>query len=555
MNPRRSQSPALLASKVLHLGLLVTGLLFSQPAFGQDAKPVADAQSAAPSGGASTAGGSSIGSSGAATSPSAGADAGSDAGSEAGAGAGAGSAAGDGEVSGLPEGMNGSDRKIGPLLGSPAGSPFGRIGPYDLVRPAESGWWPQLRGGLGTRHVETEGGSSKTQHFARAGVAANLWQLSFNLEADFIFDDEGQPIDVLYNDFNDYLSIVKFIEWGNNGDTFHARAGVLADATIGHGTIVGHYYNNTVFGQPRTGLAAEVNLRFLGFQGLTNDVTNGEVMAGRVIYKPLLDTKIPFIRNLAVGTSLAMDRRAPDKLRFRGDGRFSFNGDDEARASREQLSIFGVDLELPIINNSWVSLVPYADQNFISSYGNGLHAGVMAHLRLPIHIPTTVRVRGEYRRFQDEYLPTYFDAFYEFERYHYPRTDSFTTKFQNIRLASERNGFLGELAFDFARSLQVGAIYEQSQGKLSNRLDAYVAFTGLDWLLLRVHYQKRGFTELDEIGDWDEQTFLSAQALVQIYGYLYADLRWTRYWELDQASGRYRAIDVIDPSLALIVQF
>jgi hypothetical protein len=470
-------------------------------------------------------------------------------------------AAGNGDkapaVSELPGGESESTAgtKSSSFLSGPNGTPFGRLGPYDLARPAQPSFWPQLTLGGGVRHLETEGGASRTQNFARLGAAMNLWQVAVGLELDVIVNEEFEPERMFYDDLNDYLSIVKYAEFGAPGQTLHVRGGVLADASIGHGTIVGHYYNNTILGKQKTGLAAAMNLRVLGIQAFTNDVTNFDVFGGRVTYKPMADTKFPIIKNFSLGTSLAIDREAPDKLILENFGRFQQNSADEIRASREQLLVYGVDIELPIFNNSWLAVIPYADQNFINNHGNGLHLGVLNRIKLPIHIPAHAQIRGEWRRFDAEYIPTYFDAFYEFERFHYPQVDSPTSKFQNIRTADVKTGYLFELSLHFANMLHVGGVYEDNEGSVTNRADFHASFTGLDWLILRAHYQKRGFNEIIEIGDFDEQSFLSAQALVKIYGFVYADFRWTRYWEVDDTTGHFEAVDVIEPSLALIFQW
>lgn len=440
-------------------------------------------------------------------------------------------------------------------LGSPAGSPFGRIGPYDLSRPSQASLWPQLYAGGGIRHVEVEGGSSRSETFVRLGAAANLWQVAIGLEADLIWDDSRDFATIYFDDPSDYLSIIKYAEYGAAGDTIHLQGGVIADASIGHGTILGHYYNNTVLGKARTGLVAESNLRVLGLQALSNDIIENDVLAGRLSYRPLYDTKIPFIRGLSVSTTVAIDRDAPRRLRVGPAGEFLENGSDELRASSQQVMAYGLDLELPIFQNSWVSLIPYADQNFINDFGSGTHVGASANFNLPLYIPTSLKARAEWRRFSGDYLPTYFDAFYEFERFHYPRTDSATTKFQALQNSKLRDGMLYELAFDFARSLQIGAIYEDNTSHETDRLDLYAAFTGLDWLIIRAHYQRRNFSSASELTTLDGQSFLSAQALVKIWSFIYGDFRWVRQWELDETSGRYRPVDLFQPSLAIIFQF
>lgn len=448
-----------------------------------------------------------------------------------------------------------ADPVSGPYLGSPTGSPFGRLGPYDLKRPRSTTWVPQIRLGAGVRHLDSEGDQSESQGFARLGLFMNFWKVQLGLEADLIFNDRFEPLEETYDDIDDVLGVVRYLELGTPGDTVHARAGVLTDASIGHGTIVGHYYNNTVLYQPRTGVAAEVDLRILGLQVMTNDVVEYDVNAARLTYLPLLDTNVPVLRGLGIGTTLAMDRRAPQRLIFNGDGTNQVTRREAVRAERDELYIYGVDLELPVLQNDWVTLVPYVDQNFFSGGGSGFHSGILGRVKLPVHIPLYASARFEYRRLGSRYLPTYFDAFYELERYRYPRVDSGFTKAQILRGVDQQHGFLYEAAVELPGLFQVGAIYEDNESSTTSRADIYAAFTGFDWLRLRAHYQKRGLNGIEDIDDIDQQTFISAQALVQIVSFIYADLRWMRYWEVEEENGRYRPVDVFEPSLAMIFEW
>jgi len=449
----------------------------------------------------------------------------------------------------------GSRSGAGARPGSPSGSPFGRVASYDLAGARSDSIWPVVRLGAGVRHLDKEGHPSETQHFLRAAVSARLWKLAFGAELDFIVDDQGHLVREYYDSASDYVAAVKYLELGEAGDTVHVRAGVLNDASLGHGSIVGHYYNSTVLGRPLGGLVGELDLRVLKLELFTNDLVANAVVGTRLTYQPLKDSGIPMLGGLGIGTTFAADRKAPAKLRPTARGFQTERDGTQLRADRDQLAAFGLDLELPLFENDWLLLTPYADQNFLSNNGSGFHGGLFARLRLPIHIPLYLSGRAEWRRFQPKYVPTYFDAFYETERYHYPELGSPQTKLQAVRNISERQGQYFEASVSLPGLFLLSGAYENNDGPLTSRVDLFALVTAFDRVQLRAHYQKRGFNKLRDIADVNEQTFFSAQALVNIVSYFYADLRFTRYWELDKGSGRYKAVDVFEPSASLIFQF
>jgi len=88
--------------------------------------------------------------------------------------------------------------------------------------------------------------------------------------------------------------------------------------------------------------------------------------------------------------------------------------------NQQAIYAIGVDTEFEVVRNSLLSLIPYVDFNRIAGAGNGLHAGVLSDVRLPVPLlEMNVQAKLEYRMMQPGYIPEYFDQTYDIGRVQY----------------------------------------------------------------------------------------------------------------------------------------
>src|SRR5215813_730395 len=214
----------------------------------------------------------------------------------------------------------------------------------------------------------------------------------------------------------DFSKFIRYVRYGQKRDPLFVLAGQLWGASIGHGTLVSRYSNALSLDHPKAGLALDVNTEFVGVETLTDWVGNPTLMAGRAYLRPFGD--MPVLRGWAIGVSGAMDRTAP----YNVTGPLAQDPQgNPIIANQRAIYAVGVDTEFEVVRNSFISLIPYTDFNRIAGAGNGIHAGILADLRLPVPLlEMSVQTKFEYRMMQPGYIPEYFDQVYDLNRVQYP---------------------------------------------------------------------------------------------------------------------------------------
>ncbi|MCK5797331.1 MAG: hypothetical protein KAI47_09115, partial [Deltaproteobacteria bacterium] len=322
-----------------------------------------------------------------------------------------------------------------------------------------------------------------------------------------------------WDEVSDWARIIRFVEVNLGGDAwrFRGRFGSLDGESIGHGTIVGGYYNNIDANHYQAGLALNVAIKYGGIEFMLDNLLRPEVFAFRVHVRPTsFFTDNRWANKLIVATSFAADARAPVALVDRTtpgsptmatpdgvpdvDGETNFIIDD-----RTTLGVWGLDVEYELLRNKIVDLVPYADLNllFDDGAGVGFHLGFFFNVRIPIPIIKPVLLtRMEYRAIGDGYAPRYFDSIYEAQRYAYAPgvlvdpTDPNSmpkTKVGWLRTASTgANGWLGELYFDFAGIVRIGGSYEDYTGPNNSALTLALLLPALKIVQAGAYFSNRG---------------------------------------------------------------
>jgi hypothetical protein len=140
---------------------------------------------------------------------------------------------------------------------------------------------------------------------------------------------------------------VKYLEFGTQlQDPFFIKVGNLEDMTLGHGLIMNDYANDTEFPAiRRLGLDTGLDLGGGGFELLTNDVTDPEIVGTRLFMRPIKGFK------LAIGASAVVDWNAASTL----DSSLGVPG------AGLWLVGTGLDLDLPIVTSSLFGIRAFAD--------------------------------------------------------------------------------------------------------------------------------------------------------------------------------------------------
>jgi hypothetical protein len=151
---------------------------------------------------------------------------------------------------------------------------------------------------------------------------------------------------------SDLFLKIKYLQWGDNRDDFFFKVGNLNNFTIGHGLIMNNYANDTDFPAiRRIGVNFGLDLEKWGFELMTNDLADIEILGTRVYFRP--------VGKLAIGVSAVTDIAPAAELPETYD---PANGVPTAEMIGNPIFLnAGLDLDLPIVESDFFSAVLFAD--------------------------------------------------------------------------------------------------------------------------------------------------------------------------------------------------
>jgi len=363
-----------------------------------------------------------------------------------------------------------------------------------------------------------------------------------------------------WDEVSDYFRIFRYIRYGCKGCEENWVYGILGDlqsVSIGHGTIVGSYANNYNQSHYQLGLQADVYTPWAGMELLLNNVINPHLFGARVYLKPVsFYDKESYWNGLKVAMTVMSDITAPHTLQTttddNGDGLPDVTADKHNLPNvdgENALTVYGWDLEFKVLDLDWLDLTPFLDVNYIGEHGAGMHLGVMADWEFGV----TLNTRAEYRYFGDEYLPTYFNNYYEAERFLFAGSAS-DTKQQALNGVKGRHGYYLGASIFFLDVVRIGATFDDYQGANNSNLLVFIDIPALEFLEFSAYYYKSNFDKAKDIVTFDDRSLFVAQAVIR-YNIMRIGLHFTRSWTFDQDKGKYEPHDDYGFTAGVGVQF
>lgn len=346
---------------------------------------------------------------------------------------------------------------------------------------------------------------------------------------------------------SDWTRILRFASWGDPDDPVELRLGELTGASLGHGTIVDRFYNTLDLDHYRSGLRVQVDTGAIVVQALVDDVLKADLSALRVAGRPW---RAPTgWRSLEVGATVAVDRNAP--WIDAGTPATGLNSVGRIQSADSVAVVSGLDAALTLWRKRDRTLAAYTDVVALrtDSPQDGTTWAPGVHLGLGLELPdlagnVALGSRIELRAWDQGYLPTWVDAFYEVQRYDYrPAAEvGGTSKTAWARRASERSmGALVSADALFAQIVQVSATFEWS-ADAGNGLQLWVVVPERSGLELRAAYGVRGVLDAEDLGDLDRANALLS-ARYRLGGPAYAAAVVGQRWQaVDGASPHYQAV-------------
>jgi len=339
--------------------------------------------------------------------------------------------------------------------------------------------------------------------FANFGIGFDL-----NLE----FDEQGQVRTENFNEFSDYLSVIRYARYGRKFDPLYVRLGALDFASLGHGSIMHRYNNSLSYDTRKIGIEFNVDFNSFGVEGVYSSFGENSVVGARAYVRPLSLTEfsaIPIIGGIELGATYTTDLNQNAGVRAGSyrDSTFTILEDSGP------IKIFGLDVSLPLLKGSLGIVNLYYDYAEIVHYGTGRSAGIEFNLNgLGL---VDIRTKLERRWNSNQYLPNYFNSFYEVERFRFDETtNTVTSKVQaleaNIAIG---NGYYGELWIKVLGSFDIIGSYQRlddnpESGVLQLRTDISPENSQM---VARAGYDKINIKDEKDLFTLDDRSYLYAE--------------------------------------------
>jgi hypothetical protein len=289
--------------------------------------------------------------------------------------------------------------------------------------------------------------------FQKLGILPELsygrWGLGFDLslefDADFSLrdlDDDGKPDG--WTTLHDYITKVDYLQYGEKGDPLYGRIGTFDGYTMGHGLVMNDFSNTIYYPQIiQLGLNLDVDGRLLsfpyvGFVSVVDDVLDWDILGARLYARPFYDSQNPIFKGFELGATFVTDT---DTLELPTEV-------PEDNPASGRVAEFGIDVEVPLLEKEGMSLVAYADWAKIVERGSGgFVGGAFTYQWLTLS--------GQIRFLGEEFVPAYFDSFYEEDRAgKYASLDAYTDFYMGYMIGTELDLFkVLEFSFQWEHGL------------------------------------------------------------------------------------------------------
>ena len=346
-----------------------------------------------------------------------------------------------------------------------------------------------------------------------------------------------------WDEWHDYFRVIRYIRYGQKEDKFYLNINRDMANTMGHGFLLRRYLPNHELSCYRVSMAMDAYGDYVGFQLYTNDITSYKVNGLLLFVKPFAFIDNLVARSFSLGISTVFDRQAPIYLDL-GD----------VSSHNRLISLYDgyvlgqdVDIEMKVMRNDHVDGKVYGDfawlmpfkgpdpssqerdildtqynggwQNTDFDGGWGTTLGTLWRFNMGTDLVHAMRLRAEYRLFTDNYQPSYFDTFYEIQKYQFisetygsvnksasqdVSRNIIPSKYYDVFTRDEgtlRHGGMLEFTYSMVDYFGFTLAYEGATGDNQNKFLAHIEVPALSWLRLSATYYKWNFSSIEGMFD------------------------------------------------------
>ncbi|MHB8874325.1 MAG: hypothetical protein ACYC8T_11615 [Myxococcaceae bacterium] len=337
-----------------------------------------------------------------------------------------------------------------------------------------------------------------------------------------------------YKELADYARLLKYVTYGRKEDHLYINIGQRYASSIGHGALVRRYAPNIDVDLTRVSAQLDAYGGYAGVELLTNDVVRWNVLSGLAFVKPLAFVDTLVTRSLSVGVSAAADLRAPTSLVYAGDGSRVLDTDGvHLAANYGTVLLYGVDAEVKVLKTANADIKPYVDYSMLQGGDSGFTVGVLGRFNAGTKTVHAFRGVVELRSLGSRYVPSYFDTFYEVERYGTRAVvqtsghAAYDTKITDVMSGRrpQRLGYYLEGSWGIRGGIGFTLAAEGTGDTAEKNLVAHLEVPAVDFLQFFGSYYKRGFTDVGELARIDQKTIVFAGARLKLLPILFVNAR------------------------------
>ncbi|TET21634.1 MAG: tetratricopeptide repeat protein [Candidatus Cloacimonadota bacterium] len=271
-----------------------------------------------------------------------------------------------------------------PIRGRKSAIPILSLLPVDFQRGVDVGYRNiKLNLGIGITNIESENWYTLTTHpeidYPYFGAKTSL---------EFLMNGQGR----LRETDLEYTKILQYVRLGSAGKPFYLLGGKINDYTLGYGSVVHSYMNQSDESNRRIGALLAVKSPLANFDGMLNDIQKPDVFAGRAGFK--------LFQNLELGASIAMD----------------VNQDGNNETEDDAVTIYGGDITLNFSFSHSMQAGLVSDIAQIDGYGMGALSGLLLLIQGSNITSPKLSLFAAYVYNGSVYESRIFNAFYEKEK-------------------------------------------------------------------------------------------------------------------------------------------
>jgi hypothetical protein len=375
-----------------------------------------------------------------------------------------------------------------------------------------------LGAGLGTiaeaTYLQLDASVYFTNHFI-VGIPFNHALSSSNPD-----QESGSSRKRDYDEWRDYLRLLQRFDFTGKSGSF--VVGKLGNVTLGESGLMQHLNNDLLADTPRLGVEIATDPSATGWLHiLISDATFlSPVVGAQVGYRPAAKSDSKVAASLRFSGQYVGDLNAPVSL-TRDGGIVSVA--DELRPNYDDTKLhgFGGDVAFRPLQLGIFHTELFGAFNMLLDHGNGIHAGLRFGLLSKDNVDAG-ELTVEARSLGSNYLPHYFDSFYDVQRANYLSGNASTgalTKLQfldTLNSDSRTLNYCANLDFHFGRALGVGMSFESGGYTESSNATLHAQLQAGDDVTIFGTYQRRNFGSEGGFFKFDSNELLVARMRVRL---------------------------------------